>query len=87
MNKQIQQLAEQAHCYACEYARQPDYNPHNPYNQGMYKQRYDSKFAELIVQECMDAVGDGPMQRPEIQRIKARFGVEYYEPIEKAFGS
>jgi hypothetical protein len=35
----------------------------------------------------MDAVGDGPMQRPEIQRIKARFGVEYYEPIEKAFGS
>jgi hypothetical protein len=34
----------------------------------------------------MDAVGDGPMQRPEIQRIKARFGVEYYEPIEKAFG-
>ena len=45
------------------------------------------KFADMIVQECMDAVGDGPMQRPEIQRIKARFGVEYYEPIEKAFGS
>ena len=45
------------------------------------------KFAQLIVRECMDAVGDGPMQRPEIQRIKARFGVEYYEPIEKAFGS
>jgi hypothetical protein len=45
-----------------------------------------AKFAELIVKECMDAVGDGPMQRPEIQRIKARFGVEYYEPIEKAFG-
>jgi hypothetical protein len=35
----------------------------------------------------MDAVGDGPMQRPEIQRIKAKFGVEYYKPIEKAFGS
>ena len=45
------------------------------------------KFAQLIVKECLDAVGDGPMQRPEIQRIKARFGVEYYEPIEKAFGS
>jgi hypothetical protein len=45
------------------------------------------KFAELIVRECMDAVGDGPMQRPEIQRIKAKFGVEYYEPIEKAFRS
>jgi hypothetical protein len=45
------------------------------------------KFAQLIVRECMDAVGDGPMQRPEIQRIKAKFGVEYYKPIEKAFGS
>jgi hypothetical protein len=45
------------------------------------------KFAELIVRECLDAVGDGPMQRPEIQRIKAKFGVEYYEPIEKAFRS
>ena len=53
MNERIQELAEQAHCYACEYAQQPDYNPHNPYNQLMYKQRYDSKFAELIVRECM----------------------------------
>ena len=44
------------------------------------------KFAELIVQECMDAVGDGPLERPAIQRIKAKFGVEYYELIEKAFG-
>jgi hypothetical protein len=44
------------------------------------------KFAELIVKECMDAVGDGPLERPAIQRIKAKFGVEYYEPIEKAFG-
>jgi hypothetical protein len=52
MNERIQQLAEQAHSYACKYAQQPDYNPHNPYNQGMYKQRYDSKFAELIVQDC-----------------------------------
>jgi hypothetical protein len=53
MNLQIQQLAEQAHCYACEYAWQTFRdNPHNPYNQGMYKQRYDSKFAELIVKEC-----------------------------------
>jgi hypothetical protein len=34
----------------------------------------------------MDAVGDGPLERSAIQRIKAKFGVEYYEPIEKAFG-
>ena len=52
MNERIRELAEQAHSYACKYAQQPDYNPHNPYNQGMYKQRYDSKFAELIVREC-----------------------------------
>ena len=54
MNERIQKLAEQAHCYACEYAQRPDYNPHNPYNQSMYKQRYDSKFAELIVRECIE---------------------------------
>ena len=53
MNERIKELAEQAHSYACKYAQQPDYNPHNPYNQGMYKQRYDSKFAELIVRDCM----------------------------------
>ena len=61
MNERIQELAEQAHCYACEYAQRPDYNPHNPYNQLMYKQRYDSKFAELIVRECSSicrGVGD-----------------------------
>lgn len=47
----------------------------------------DQRFAELIVKECLDAVGDGPMERPAIQRIKAQFGVKYYEPIEKAFGA
>jgi hypothetical protein len=71
MNKRIQQLAEQATSY-------------NNSDGWLFDKE---KFAQLIVQECMDAVGDGPMQRPEIQRIKARFGVEYYEPIEKAFGS
>ena len=56
MNERIKQLAEQAHSYACEYARRPDYNPHNPYNEGMYKERYVSKFAELIVRECVGIV-------------------------------
>jgi hypothetical protein len=56
MNERIRELAEQAHCYACEYAQRPDYNPHNPYNQLMYKQRYDSKFAELIVRECTQSI-------------------------------
>ena len=71
MNQRIKELAEQAHCYACEYAQQPDCNPHNPYNQLMYKQRYDSKFAELIVRECIDIV---PWQYEE--KIKKHFGVE-----------
>jgi len=44
------------------------------------------KFALLIVKECMNAVGNGPMERASIQAIKAAFGVEYYEPIEKGFG-
>jgi len=71
MNTRIKQLAEQC------WDQRPEGQLH-----------FDNeKFAELIVKECLDAVGDGPMQRPEIQRIKARFGVEYYEPIEKAFGS
>jgi hypothetical protein len=80
MNQRIKKLAEQAHSYACEYAQQPDYNEHNPYNQGMYKQRYDSKFAELIVQEC--GVALSPMLRDMISRgqavelIKKHFGVE-----------
>jgi len=71
MNTRIRELAEQC------WDKRPEDQLH-----------FDNeKFAELIVKECLDAVGDGPMQRPEIQRIKARFGVEYYEPIEKAFGS
>jgi hypothetical protein len=56
MNQRIRELAEQAHCYACEYARRPDYSPHNPYNESMYKRRYDSKFAELIVKECTRSI-------------------------------
>jgi hypothetical protein len=57
MNNRIKLLAEQAHCYACKYTQQPDYNPHNPYNQDIYKQRYDSKFSELIIRECSEVAG------------------------------
>ena len=89
MNERIRELAEQAHCYACEYAQRPDYNPHNPYNQLMYKQRYDSKFAELIVREMCQVINDdcelqysegvitnlgGLNQAREL--IKEHFGVE-----------
>ena len=49
---------------------------------------YDNieKFALLCVKECIDAIGNDPMAQPYIQRIKTKFGAEYYEPIEKAFG-
>ena len=85
MNERIRQLAEQAHSYACEYAQQPDYNEHNPYNQGMYKQRYDSKFAELIVRECIDIADkedfdvmmkEGYPCSQTAKKIREHFGVE-----------
>jgi hypothetical protein len=77
MNERIKELHNQACRFDMEHY--PNAIPDG--------ERIQQKFAELIVQECLDAVGDGPMQRPEIQRIKAKFGVEYYEPIEKAFRS
>jgi hypothetical protein len=76
MNDKIFELAEQAHSYACKYAQQPDYNPHNPYNQGMYKQRYDSKFAELIVRECM--LPRKPLTEERIWEIKLKSHQKIY---------
>jgi len=77
MNERIEKLAEQAVLQANEVFDQKGKD---------YMGIVMEKFAELIAKECMDAVGDGPLERPAIQRIKAKFGVEYYEPIEKAFG-
>jgi hypothetical protein len=82
MNERIKQLAEQA---GIEFTYDPTEVPMRAFVEAWEGDL--EKFAELIVRECMDAVGDGPMQRPEIQRIKAKFGVEYNEPIEKAFWS
>ena len=72
MNERMIELAEQAHSYACEYARRPDYNEHNPYNEGMYKERYDSKFAELIVRECAEIC----LEANDHKNILRHFGVE-----------
>ena len=82
MNQRIRALAEKANI---EFTYDPTETPVRAFVECWEDDL--EKFANMIVRECMDAVGDGPMQRPEIQRIKARFGVEYYEPIEKAFGS
>ena len=74
MNERIKELAEQADKWFEEDGH------------SYSRSAWNEKFAELIVRECMSAVGDGPLERVAIQRIKAAFGVEYYEPIEKAFG-
>ena len=52
MNERIKELAKQAFIYSCEFAHGPDYSPHNPYNELIEKERYDTKFAQLIVEEC-----------------------------------
>jgi len=54
MNERIKELAEQAFRYSCEFAQDPNYSPHNPYNGLIEKERYDKKFAQLIVRECID---------------------------------
>ena len=38
--------------------------------------RLCDKFAELIVRECVSSLGDNPMDRPAVQKIKEHFGVE-----------
>jgi len=81
MNEKIKQFAEQAFRYSCEFAQDPNYSPHNPYNGLIEKERYDKKFAELIVKECAGKVdfilreksnGGGTMG----DEIREHFGVE-----------
>ena len=83
MNERIQQLAEQAEDYAtAEYEKwipTPDFS-------GIPNIRkiFNKKFAELIVQECIDIISPYTvrMSRPgekylhPIQEIRKNFGVE-----------
>jgi hypothetical protein len=48
MNRRIQELAEQAEKYADDNFR----------GEPSYSEAYDSKFAELIVRECLNIVDD-----------------------------
>ena len=68
MNEQIKQLMIQA----TEYA-----NEQNELHGVGYVITFKEKFAELIVRECMNIVGDGTVDG-EIyhDRIKHHFGVE-----------
>ena len=77
MNKRIKKLAEQAEIYAGELIDEgADYN--------QYPRYYTEKFAQLIVQECIDIIAPYTvrMSRPgeeylhPILEIKRNFGVE-----------
>jgi hypothetical protein len=70
MNQRIKQLAEQAEKYADD----------NFKGEPTYSEAYDSKFAELIVRECMEwcdahATINGTAQQIR-DSIKKDFGVE-----------
>ena len=71
MNERIRELAEQAEKYADE----------NFKGEPTYSEAYDSKFAELIVKECISICKE--KERPNLygvreveQRLKKHFGVE-----------
>ena len=71
MNERIKQLMEESVSF------------HWDYDSNMYEAQVHPKdleyFAELIVRECMDIVGDGGefCSRPKLfEKIKQHFGVE-----------
>ena len=82
MNERIKELAKQAMT-----ATTNKFSADREWSADEWRDFYDTKFAELIVRECINAVGNDPMAQPYIQNIKAAFGVEYYESIDKAFGA
>jgi hypothetical protein len=67
MNERIQELAEQAEKYADA----------NFKGEHFWTQAYESKFAELIVRECIDIADeyDG-VGSTIVSRIREHFGVE-----------
>jgi hypothetical protein len=74
MNERIRQLAEQAEKYADD----------NFKDEPTYSEAYDSKFAELIVEECCHRLGEetirhdgyGYNQHELYNRLRKHFGIE-----------
>ena len=75
MNERIQELSEQAEKYADDNFR----------GEPTWSEAFESKFAELIVRECIDTVkrrymGDNNREDMEVRRcvedLKTHFGVE-----------
>jgi len=74
MNERIQQLAEQAEKYADD----------NFKGEHFWTQAYESKFAELIVRDCMDVVDGYTKPRTfdthydAVEQIEALFGIKHF---------
>ena len=76
MNERIQELAEQAKCYADENSAHYLQNPH-------WIETFEQKFAELIVRECVRYFNEDyqrdfdTLWREDLTKgIKEHFGVE-----------
>jgi hypothetical protein len=74
MNERIEKLAEQAEKYAdANFKGEP-----------FWTQAYESKFAELIVRDCMDVVDGYTKPRTfdthydAVEQIEALFGIKHF---------
>ena len=65
MNERIKELAEQAKCHADYYAMLSD---------GIEQEIFTTKFAELIVRECIDTAFH--RGHPDLEFLLKHFGVE-----------
>ena len=81
MNKRIQELAEQAKDYARKHVEEcRHYDHYMEHNE--YELRFEEKFAEMIVKECMmvavecDVTEYGDFRGGISEEIKRHFGVE-----------
>ena len=74
MNERIRQLAEQAEKYADD----------NFKGEIFWTEAYESKFAELIVRDCMDVVDGYTKPRTfdthydAVEQIEALFGIKHF---------
>jgi hypothetical protein len=74
MNERFQKLAEQAEKYADD----------NFKGENFWTQAYESKFAELIVRDCMDVVDGYTKPRTfdthydAVEQIEALFGIKHF---------
>jgi hypothetical protein len=81
MNERIKLLAEQARQYA--FAKVENSQDPTEWSSKYYNEIFDDKFAELIVQECIDAINNDAWLNDVrsaangcVRTIREHFGVE-----------